>query len=206
MKVSAVILAGGSSERFGKDKGVVKLAGKPLIKHVFERIPKNVNEFVVVVKSEGQRKAFLPIIGDKSKLIIDEYEVSCPLAGALTGFKHVDGNYVLLLPCDTPFVSTEVLSLLIEICSGKNAVIPRWPNGYIEPLQAVYFREAASKAADEALRLKKFDFRFMISILRGIRYVSTLVLRQIDPELLTFFNVNTPMDLKRAELILKKRG
>jgi len=48
------------------------------------------------------------------------------------------------------------------------------------------------------------DMRSMIGNLKRVRYVSTIVLREIDPELRTFFNVNTPADLKMAELILEK--
>jgi molybdopterin-guanine dinucleotide biosynthesis protein A len=40
--------------------------------------------------------------------------------------------------------------------------------------------------------------------LRGVRYISTLVLRQLDPKLRTFFNVNTPLDLRRAEFMLRQ--
>ncbi|MEM2915084.1 MAG: hypothetical protein QXH91_06780 [Candidatus Bathyarchaeia archaeon] len=44
----------------------------------------------------------------------------------------------------------------------------------------------------------------MISMLNRVRYVSTMVIREIDPSLTTFFNVNTPMDLKKAESLIKK--
>jgi len=43
----------------------------------------------------------------------------------------------------------------------------------------------------------------MIDNLRGVRYVSTMVLEQLEPDLLTFFNVNTPQDLKKADSLLK---
>jgi molybdopterin-guanine dinucleotide biosynthesis protein A len=43
----------------------------------------------------------------------------------------------------------------------------------------------------------------MIENLRRVRYVSTVVLEQIEPKLLTFFNINTPQDLKKAESLLK---
>jgi len=43
----------------------------------------------------------------------------------------------------------------------------------------------------------------MIENLRGIRYVSTMVLDQMDPRLVSFFNVNTPQDLKKVEFFLK---
>jgi molybdopterin-guanine dinucleotide biosynthesis protein A len=45
----------------------------------------------------------------------------------------------------------------------------------------------------------------MIDNLHGVRYVSTLVLEQLDPNLATFFNINTPVDLKKAEAMLAKK-
>ena len=124
--------------------------------------------------------------------------------GAAAGFRNARGEYSLLLPCDTPFVSREVLSLLLEISPGVNAVIPRWPNGYVEPLQAVYRTRRALQAAEEAIRMGRLDMRSMISLLRRVRYVSTLVLKQLDPNLTTFFNLNTPQDLRRAEILLQR--
>ena len=87
-----------------------------------------------------------------------------------------------------------------------NAVIPRWPNGYIEPLQAVYRTDKALKASEEAVENGRMDMRSMIRGLRRVRYVSTIVIREIDPELDTFMNINSRFDLRRAELILKRRG
>ena len=126
-----------------------------------------------------------------------------PLVGAATGFKATSGEYGLLLPCDTPLVSKEVLTLLLELCVNRNAVIPRWPNGYMEPLQAVYRVKPALEAAEKALNEGKTDMRSMIEKLRGVRYVSTLVLQQFDPSLKFFININTPLDLKKAEQLLK---
>jgi molybdopterin-guanine dinucleotide biosynthesis protein A len=45
--------------------------------------------------------------------------------------------------------------------------------------------------------------RAMIEKLRGVRYVSTLVIQQLDPDLKTFFNINTPLDLKKAMVMVK---
>jgi molybdopterin-guanine dinucleotide biosynthesis protein A len=85
-------------------------------------------------------------------------------------------------------------------------VIPRWPNGYIEPLQAVYCIKPAYEAAKNALSEGKLNMQSMVDRLRGVRYVSTLVLQQLDPELRTFFNINAPLDLKKAELMVKREG
>jgi len=204
LKKSAIILAGGFSKRFGRDKGLVELADKPLILHVFNKISYIVDETVVVASSNAQREAFEHLLSRRVNVVVDESESQSPLIGALTGLKNTQGEYSLLLPCDTPFISNEIASLLLDLCINRNAVIPRWPNGYIEPLQAAYRTKQALVAAEKALKQSRLDLRSMIANLKGVRYVSTLVLQRMDAKLLTFFNINALEDLKRAESLLKR--
>jgi molybdopterin-guanine dinucleotide biosynthesis protein A len=206
LKKSAVILAGGVSQRFGVDKGLVQLAGKPIIAYILNRISKVVDENVVVVGSNDQKEKFASKVKHNARIVVDEYEAQSPLVGALTGFKHARGDYSLLLPCDTPFISPEIASLILDLCNKKHAVIPRWPNGFIEPLQAVYHTKTGFEASKTTFEQGKLDLRSMIAQLPNTRYISTLVLQQLDPKLLTFFNVNTLKDLKKAESLLKRRS
>jgi len=201
---AVIILAGGFSKRFGQDKCLINLIGKPLVLHVIDRISTVVDEKVVVAGSNAPRETLSNLFDPKTRVVVDKYEGQSPLVGALTGFENVNADYSLLLPCDTPFVSAEIVTLLLDLCVNKSAVIPRWPNGYMEPLQAAYNTKSAREAAKKALNEGKRDLSSMISHLRGIRFVSTLVLQQIDSKLLTFFNVNTSEDLKKAESILRK--
>jgi len=203
LKKTAVVLAGGFSKRFGQDKGLVELAGKPLALHVLDKMLGIVNETLVVVTSDRQKVTFERSLGQRAKVIIDKRQEKSPLIGALTGFECVQNEYSLLLPCDTPFVSSNIASLLLDLCINKSAVIPRWPNGYIEPLQAAYHTKSALSAARTVLEQGKLDLQSMIASLKGVRYVSTMVLQQLDPKLLTFFNVNNPEDLRRAEQMMK---
>jgi len=198
-----VVLAGGFSRRFGRDKGLIDLAGKPLVLHVIDRVHKVVDETLVVVNSSVQKETFESLLGRRANVVVDKREAQSPLVGALTGFESANGKYSLLLPCDTPFLSSKIAQFLLDICINKGAVIPRWPSGYIEPLQAAYHTKLALTAAEKALEQGKLDLRSMIACLRGVRYLSTMVLRQMDPRLLTFFNINTPEDLRRAESMLK---
>jgi molybdopterin-guanine dinucleotide biosynthesis protein A len=201
---SAIILAGGFSSRFGQDKGLLQLANKPLIKHVLDTINNIVDEKILVASSKVQAENYAKIVGLNINIIIDVDDAHSPLVGALTGFKETHGKYVVLLPCDTPLVSRDIVSLLFELCINRNAVIPRWPNGYIEPLQAVYCTEPAYEAAKNALSEGKLNLQSMVDKLRWVRYVSTLVLQQLDPELRTFLNINMPLDLKKAGFMLGK--
>jgi len=203
LKNSAVILAGGFSRRFGKNKGLIDLAGKPLILHVVDRISSLVDETVAVIGSRVQKEELETLLDNKANVVVDKHEAQGPLVGALTGFESAKGECSLLLPCDTPFISKKITQFLLDVCIDRGAAIPRWPSGYIEPLQAVYHTKLALTAAKKALEQGELDLRAMIKRLMGVRYVSTVVLREMDPKLLTFFNVNTPMDLKRAESLLK---
>lgn len=204
MDKSAVILAGGFSNRFGQDKGLLLLADKPLIKHVLKVLHGIVDETIIVTSSKVQAEKFAKVTGSDVRVVIDVTDMQSPLIGALTGFETACGQYSLLLPCDTPMVSRDILLLLLELRTNKNAVVPRWPNGYIEPLQAVYCTKRATEVAKRILNAGKTDMRSMVDELRGVRYISTLVLQQLDPKLRTFFNINTPLDLKKAEFILRR--
>jgi molybdopterin-guanine dinucleotide biosynthesis protein A len=201
---SAIILAGGLSSRFGQDKGLLQLAGKPLVRHVLNAVVNVVDEKIVVVSRREHVDIYLKATGGCASILVDRGSTHSPLAGALTGFEEAQGEYSLLLPCDTPLASRDSLSLLLELCPGRNACVPRWPNGYVEPLQAVYRTEPALEASKVALCAGKLNVQAMLDRLQCVRYVSTLVLQQLDPELRTFFNVNTPLDLKRAEQMLSR--
>jgi molybdopterin-guanine dinucleotide biosynthesis protein A len=199
-----IILAGGLSRRFGQDKCLKVLGGKPLVVHVLDRVSSVVDERLIVVGSEAQKSALSGFSGLSVGVVVDKYGDHSPLVGALTGFESVRADRALLLPCDAAFVVPEIASLLLDLCVGRSAVVPRWPNGYVEPLQAAYDVKLACEAARRALDEGKRDMLGMIAHLRGIRYVSTLVLQQYDEKLTTFHNINTVEDWKKAESMLKR--
>jgi molybdopterin-guanine dinucleotide biosynthesis protein A len=204
MDRSAVILAGGSATRFNSgDKGLFELDGKPLLNHVVDAVKGLVQEVIVVTNAQERADAYSKIVSAKVRFAVDVAESKGPLVGALTGFEAAKGNYSLLLPFDSPFVSREVVSLLFDLCVGKAAVVPRHTDMEIEPLHAVYDTVQALDATKETLAQNQFDMRSMVEKLRGVRYVSTMVIEQLDPDLKTFININTPLDLKKA-LTLRK--
>ncbi len=202
---SAIILAGGASTRFTTDKGVLELDGKPLLNHVIDAVEGLVEEVIVVTNTQARADAYRKVVSEEVRFAVDIRESKSPLVGALTGFEEAKGEYSALLPFDSPFVSKEVLSLLFDCCVGKAAAIPRWTNQDIEPLHAVYHTKKALIAAEEALAEDELDMQAMVERLHGVRYISTLVIEQLDPDFKTFFNVNTPLDLKKAAVMGKPR-
>jgi molybdopterin-guanine dinucleotide biosynthesis protein A len=205
MDRSAVILTGGSSTRFGQDKAVFELKGKPLLKIVTDTASTVANEIIVVTNTQERADTYAEFLEPDVKFAIDFEQEKGPLIGALTGFEKAQGTYSLLLPSNTPLVSVEVLDLLFELSPGKTAVIPRWPNQQIEPLHAVYHTKTALKAGRMAIEDGFLNVQAMIDNMGGLRYISTLAIQTLDPELKTFFNVNTPIDLKMAETLTKPR-
>jgi molybdopterin-guanine dinucleotide biosynthesis protein A len=178
------------------------LTNKPLIEYSLDAVSNLVDERIVVVSSEAQVKNYRKFVDSDVNVLVDVENLQTPVMGALTGFEAARGEYSLLLPCDMPLVSRSVLSLLLDLCPSKSAVVPRWPNCYVEPLHAVYRTVPALEAAKSALSEGRLKMQAVVNRLRGVRYVSTLVIQQLDPQLMTFFNVNTPIDLRKAEQIL----
>ena len=205
MSNTAIILAGGFSKRFGLDKGILKIAGISLMNHVVKKVNSIVDEIIIVTNSNKKIELYSKEINEfKVDFFLDIYKEIGPLAGALTGLKNSQGDYSLIVPFDTPFLSKKILKLLFKLCEEKSAVIPRWPNGHIEPLHSVYHTKEAFNAAFDAINNNEKKVRAIIQRLQKVSYISTEILRLYDPELLTFFNINTPSDLELAKKEFKK--
>jgi len=203
LKHTAIILSGGLSDRFGKSKSLVDLLGKPMISHVVNSVLPLVDETLVITDTEDNRKELSKVLNQSIEILLDEFKLKSPVVGALTGFKHAKGQRSLLLSCDTPLISRKVISLLLELSDDYDLVIPKWPTGYIEPLQAAYNTNKAYEASLEAVTLKELKMSDVIGRLKNILYISTIALTKLDPRLNTFLNVNTRSDLEHIKTVLK---
>ena len=108
-RITAVILAGGQGKRMGRaDKGLQPFNGKPMVKHVIERIAPQVGALILNANrnTEIYRSFGLPVFSD------EPLDYSGPLAGFLTGLRHCETPWLLTVPCDTPFVSGELVEKL----------------------------------------------------------------------------------------------
>ena len=99
--ISVVILAGGRGRRMEqRDKGLVELAGRPLVEYVIEAIlPQNSN--IIINANQNQetyRRYGLPVLSDQMR------DFQGPLAGVASAMEQVKTPYILTLPCDAPFV------------------------------------------------------------------------------------------------------
>jgi len=203
---AVIVLAGGLGSRLGTNKPLRQLAGKPLINHVIDRVSSLSNEIIVVIARDASRSEYSKILPSSVRIINDEPAGKSPLVGIVTALRATKVEFAVILTCDIPFVNRNVVKLLLERAANAEAAVPRWKEGQLEPLQAVYLRESTLPEAEEALANGRLAPTDLLNSLRKIVYVSIEdEIKPLDPELRTFFNVNTRQDLEKAEMILGRQ-
>ncbi len=188
--IAAAILAGGQARRMhGQDKSALAIGGRPIIDRQLE-VLRRLTPDLLIVSQEPDRFARhgLRVVPD---LIAD----AGPLGGLFTALSHSSSAYTLILACDMPFVSFELLRHLTMRAQGWDAAAPRTAEGY-HPLCAVYARSIAPIVRS---RIDRGELA-MIGLLHELRLaeVGPDELARFDPEAVMLSNVNTPHDYRQA--------
>lgn len=194
-KLGVLILAGGFSKRIAGKKALLKISGKPMIQHVAERASSLSEELVISYKTGGKElKKVLP----GAQLVLDKWDEKGALTGIRSASPTIKSEYVALLACDCPFIKPEVIKILFKAAIGHDGAILSWPNGRIEPLQAVYRTKSLRRATEQAWKSGKMSVR---AVLQGLDvvYLNPEELKEVDPELLSFININSPDDISRLQ-------
>lgn len=198
---TAVILAGGRSTRMNKDKGLVHLKGKTLVEHVLQRVSPHVDELIVVVGSDIQKKSYSQIIGNNAKIVQDSISGNSPLIGAITGLSTAQGDQVLIVACDMPFILPDAIELLFREAKDGNGALIEHPNKWIEPLLAVYKRDVARKTAEKLYEEGNMRIRYILLEMDNVARIPIKQFQKIDPELISLFDVDNEEKLVKAEEI-----
>ncbi len=202
---TAIVLAGGDSTRMKRDKGLLDLAGEPLVCRVVDGVSGVVDEVLAVVGSEVQHGKYSAVLGDRAEILTDAYGDGSPLVGAITGLQRARGEYALITACDMPFVSPDVIRWIFAEAEGHDGATFEWPNGWIEPFFAIYRVEPSLRIARELFEEKNMRLRMVLRRLPDVKHIPMDVLRERDPELLTFFDVDTEEAIVEAEKKLEKK-
>jgi len=210
---SAVILAGGASRRLGAEKSLLLFDDKPLLCWTVERLSSVAEETIVVARDEEHSRRlekvlsqFLPV-SIKPAMAWDSLPGYGPVAGIAAGLGRARGKFAFATACDLPFLSPRVVERLYitaEEDSDCGGAVPVQANGYFEPLHCVYHRQKMRQACEKAMAAgERRIFAPLQEI--GIRQVAVELLRPLDGDLLTFFNLNTREDMERAEYLWANR-
>jgi molybdopterin-guanine dinucleotide biosynthesis protein A len=195
MGITGIILAGGKSSRMGTDKGLQDLCGKPLISYAIQ-VLSGLCETIIISSSSDAYKPF------GYKLVADEFPGIGPMGGIYSALRQSKTGKNLVLSCDLPFVTEELLSFILKNSDGFDVSVPYEGNRHYEPLCAFYSLSVLDKMTEfihnrnyklpdlfEEICVNKLDINNEHSF--------------FDENL--FLNVNSKHELAAAEILMKSR-
>jgi len=192
-----IILAGGKSRRFGGvDKALLDFGGGRTLLEEVVRSLEFLDELVISTSTVDRADRYSKLTGVHSC-------VDCApgiLGGILAGSRDIKSERVFITAADMPFLSSDVIELQFSLASEYQAVVPRHPNGFIEPLHVVVERVPAIGVLERICTRGERKVSRLFDSLRT-RYVPVEEFAGLDPGLETFTNVN---DLKRFKEITSR--
>jgi molybdenum cofactor guanylyltransferase len=186
--VTVAVLAGGASRRMGADKSLAELEGKPLIQHVLACV-RHLNIPVLLVTDKPEQYSQFRV-----EMVSDILPGKGSLGGIYSALMSSTTPFTLCVACDMPYLSVELLTYLLSLRIGFDAVVPMI-NNQPQGLHAIYHRRAAAPIRDLVNR-NELRISGVFDHLR-VRLVGEAAIRTIDPELRSFTNLNTPEELAR---------
>jgi molybdopterin-guanine dinucleotide biosynthesis protein A len=192
---SAIILAGGRSRRFGRDKALLRLDGHTLLARTATTLACFSDDILVVGRTD------LPADCPSARLVQDDVKDAGPLGGLHAGLLGARHELVLCTACDYPFLSPAVLRLLLGRSAGHDAAVPL--AGRALHVTQVACSRRILPAVEECLRRHRYRLRDLFSGL-DVGWLEEAEVRTVDPELRSLLNVNTPAEWEQATQVARK--
>jgi len=210
-KLAIIILIGGKNIRFGNTSAaVLDVLGKPLILHQIETLSKFDEDVFLIAHSEYQINSYykkinfprdIKFVVDDTE-ILEDNELRTPMLGIYSGFKELDRlgfEKGFLLSGDMPLIKPKVIELMINRVKDYDCSIPRWNNGYLEPLFAIYPVKSTFKLAKNLIQENNYALNRILDVSLNIKYVSVEEsIKPLDQNLVSLINVNGPIDLEKV--------
>ena len=196
---TGIILAGGESKRLNNvEKSNLLVGGRRIIAWMMNVYEKLFDEIILVSNHPKTHLEWDAIV------VKDIYTKRSSLTGLHSGLFYTKTDHAFIAACDTPFLKMDLVKIIVQqIDSSADVVIPKTDVG-IEPLCAVYSRRCL-QAVQSALERNNLKIRNLFKKLK-VKQIPESVLRKKDPDLDSFFNINTPDDLKQANRMINENG
>ncbi|KAF0206116.1 MAG: molybdopterin-guanine dinucleotide biosynthesis protein [Gallionellaceae bacterium] len=185
---TAIILAGGESKRMGRDKAALPFNGETLLQSVIASVQPLFAQTLVSVR-EKRADVALP-------QICDTQSDGGPLVGLISALEEIKTPWAFVVACDMPFVAPALIAHLASLRENHQAVVPQ-VNGHAQPLAAFYARSALPFLQSSLASGNKSLIGALKTL--DVRYVEAEELVQSDPQLRSFFDLDTPQDVVIAE-------
>jgi molybdopterin-guanine dinucleotide biosynthesis protein A len=190
-------MAGGKSRRLGQDKRFLELGGRTCVQRVLD-VCRAVFQDIIIVADRLE-----PFQNFGVKVVVDLVPGRATLGGLYTGLHYAKTPNIFAVACDMPFIFAEAISVVLEQASQGDIVIPDL-SGKLQPMHAVYSKRCLPylRLLVETEKLKVQDL-CECPDLRVFR-IPESAFKVFDPELRSFFNINTPDDLAKARKWLEE--
>jgi molybdenum cofactor guanylyltransferase len=190
MGITGIVLAGGKSSRFGKDKALAGFSGKTLVEHSIAILQGVCGEILISSNNPEQfHFTGLPVI-------MDIYPQCGPIGGIHSGLIHASYEKVLFLGCDMPLISKDLLLFMIQSSKTHQGVIPM-NEGFKQSL-CILLEKNSSGVIEDSLKNKVYK---ILDALEGLKINFLETSKESFFYENLFFNVNTETDLKILENI-----
>jgi len=185
---AGIILAGGLNSRMaGRNKARLAIEGQTILDRLVALFRVFFDPIIIVT---NQPRDYLD---EAVILVTDLVDIRSSLTGIYSGLFYSPRPHAFITGCDMPFLKQELLELMMKNLEARwDVVVPVTEEGF-QPLAAIYSRRCLEPIANQ-LALGKLKVSHLFSKVR-IKMVSEIRLRQVDPELKSFFNINTPEDM-----------
>ncbi len=189
-RVSAIVLAGGRSSRFGRDKLAEPVGGKRLLDHAIDAVRPSATEVLVVIAPES------PALATPSVVVVrDLRPFEGPLAGLLAGLGAAREPVILVVGGDMPSLLREVAEMLLDELDtvGVEAVVLE-QDGRARPLPMALRRDPALAAANGLIAAGERRLGALVETL-ATTVIGEPAWRASDPEGRSVHDIDTPADL-----------
>lgn len=195
-ELSGAILAGGRSTRMGSNKAFATLAGMRLVDRARHAVSQFADDIMLVANH------LAPYVDFPGRVVIDNVPHRGPLCGLETALTHAHHPMLFVTAVDSPFLEPDLIHYLERFAPHYDAVYCMGPVK-AEPLVGFY-RYTCLKAVQQ-MQTEGVWQLFRLPNYANVRVVPYAEALKFDPGGITFFNINTPEDLKRAELLFHTR-
>jgi len=186
--VVGIILVGGRSKRMGKDKALLPLPHNEkitFVEHLSSLLSTYCSEVILVARDADSAAAYtLPGV----RVVTDQVPDIGPLMGVYSGLNAMRASHALITAVDMPFVQPALISFLLSQPLDDALVVPVVQDTP-QVLLAIYPRTVLF-LVEQQLRAGRPDPRSLLDVAR-VRYIEEAQLREVDPQLRSFVNMNT---------------
>ncbi len=193
--ISGIVLGGGKSRRMGKDKRQLEINGERFLDRICRLMSHVFEDILVVNSTEDYDCSHLPV-----RVVTDKVPSKGSLGGLYTGLLEAKYSHGFVVACDMPFLNMDLIKRMCAL-PPCDILLMKLPIG-LQSLHGRYSKKCCpvilEKMTNDDLKIQGLakDSRLTVQLL------NEEFIQDLDPDHVSFLNVNTPADLE----FVKKSG